>query len=48
MLVTNKITGEDVTPQYLGLLKGMITRDEFNTITGIGNVLLKNQCEIVR
>lgn len=48
MIVTNKITGEDVTPQYTALLQGTITRDEFSTITGIGNVLLKNQCEIIR
>jgi hypothetical protein len=46
MIVTNKITGVDVTTEYLGIMKGLITRDEFETITGIGNMLLKRQCKV--
>tara|TARA_Y200000002_G_scaffold340424_1_gene310971 strand:- start:10686 stop:10799 length:114 start_codon:yes stop_codon:yes gene_type:complete len=33
MIVTNKITGRDVSKEYLGLMKGLITRDEFELIT---------------
>ena len=33
MTIINKITGVDVTTEYLGLMKGLITRDEFETIT---------------
>ena len=33
MQITNKITGQDVTTYYLGLLKGLITRDEFELLT---------------
>jgi len=46
MVVVNKRTGQDVTTEYIGVLKGLITRDEFNTITGIGNMMLKSRCEI--
>ena len=33
MKVTNKITGRDVSREYLGLLEGLITKDEFEEIT---------------
>ena len=33
MIVTNKITGRDVTKYYLALLQGLITRDEFELLT---------------
>ena len=33
MKITNKITGEDVTKYVIGLLKGLITQDEFEEIT---------------
>jgi hypothetical protein len=46
MVVVNKRTGQDVSHEYLGLMKGLITREEFNTITGIGNMMLKSRCEI--
>ena len=46
MVVVNKRTGQDVTTEYLGIMKGLITREEFNTITGIGNMMLKSRCGI--
>lgn len=33
MIIINKITGRDVSKEYLGLMKGLITRDEFELIT---------------
>ncbi len=33
MVVRNKITGRDVSSEYLGLMMGLITRDEFELIT---------------
>jgi len=33
MVIINKITGRDVSREYLGLMKGLITRDEFELIT---------------
>ncbi len=33
MVIINKITGRDVSKEYLGLMKGLITRDEFELIT---------------
>ena len=33
MIVKNKITGRDVSTEYLGLMMGLITRDEFELIT---------------
>tara|TARA_S200002703_G_scaffold148500_1_gene145254 strand:+ start:434 stop:547 length:114 start_codon:yes stop_codon:yes gene_type:complete len=33
MKVTNKITGEDVTKYFIGLLEGLITQDEFEELT---------------
>ena len=35
MQVTNRITGEDVTKYVIGLLKGLITQDEFEELTMI-------------
>ena len=33
MIIINKITGRDVSKEYLGLMQGLITRDEFELIT---------------
>jgi len=33
MIIINKITARDVSKEYLGLMKGLITRDEFELIT---------------
>jgi hypothetical protein len=33
MVIINKITGRDVSKEYLGLMQGLITRDEFELIT---------------
>ena len=35
MIITSKITGRDVSTYYLGLMKGLITRDEFELLTFI-------------
>ncbi len=33
MIITNKITGENVTKYVIGLLQGLITQDEFEELT---------------
>ncbi len=33
MIVTNKITGRDVTKYYIALMQGLITNDEFELLT---------------
>ena len=33
MIIINKLTGRDVTKEYLGLMQNLITNDEFETIT---------------
>jgi hypothetical protein len=33
MIIINKITGRDVSSEYLALIKGIITNDEFELIT---------------
>lgn len=33
MMVINKITGRDITSEYLGLMENLITNEEFETIT---------------
>ena len=33
MTIINKITGRDISTEYLGLLSGLITNDEFELIT---------------
>ena len=33
MNITNKITGRNITTEYLGLMMGIITHDEFELIT---------------
>jgi hypothetical protein len=33
MIIINKITGRDVTREYLGLMEKLITNEEFETIT---------------
>ena len=33
MIIINKLTGRDVTKEYLGLMQNLITTDEFETIT---------------
>ena len=33
MIITNKITGRDITTEYMGLMMGLITKDEFEVIT---------------
>ncbi len=35
MIVTNKITGEDVSDLYLRQMKGEINRDEFIKLAGL-------------
>lgn len=33
MIITNKITGRDVTKYYIALMEGLITNDEFELLT---------------
>ena len=33
MIIINKITGKDVSSEYLALMEGIITSDEFELIT---------------
>ena len=33
MIVRSKITGRDISTEYLGLMSGLITREEFELIT---------------
>ena len=33
MKIINKITGKDISTEYLGLMSGLITNDEFELIT---------------
>ncbi len=33
MSITNKITGRDISTEYLALMSGLITNDEFELIT---------------
>ena len=33
MIIINKLTGRDVTKEYLGLMQNLITNDEFEIIT---------------
>ncbi len=33
MIIINKITGRDVSSEFLGLMEGIITNEEFETIT---------------
>jgi len=33
MIIINKITGRDVSREYLGLMEKLITNEEFETIT---------------
>ena len=33
MTIINKITGRDISTEYLGLMSRLITRDEFEEIT---------------
>ena len=33
MIVVNKLTGRDVSTEYLALMEGIITNDEFELIT---------------
>mgnify|MGYP003149378543 CR=1 FL=1 len=33
MIVRSKITGRDISTEYLGLMSGLITNDEFELIT---------------
>ena len=33
MIIKSKITGRDVSTEYLALMTGLITRDEFELIT---------------
>ena len=37
MMIKSKITGRDISTEYLGLMSGLITRDEFEEITLITN-----------
>ena len=33
MIIINKLTGRDVSSEYLALMEGIITNDEFELIT---------------
>jgi hypothetical protein len=33
MIIINKITGRDISREYFALMRGIITRDEFELIT---------------
>ena len=33
MIITNKYTGKDVSKEFLALMEGVITNDEFELIT---------------
>ena len=33
MIIVNKITGRNISKEYLGLMNGLITNDEFELIT---------------
>ena len=33
MIIINKLTGRDVSTEYLALMEGIITNDEFELIT---------------
>ena len=33
MIIINKITGRNISTEYLGLMSGLITNDEFELIT---------------
>ena len=33
MIIINKITGRDISTEYLALMSGLITNDEFELIT---------------
>jgi len=33
MIIVNKLTGRDVSSEYLALMEGIITNDEFELIT---------------
>ena len=33
MIITNKITGRNISTEYLALMNGLITNDEFELIT---------------
>ena len=33
MQIINKVTGRDISTEYLGLMMGLITNDEFELIT---------------
>ena len=33
MTIVNKITGRNISTEYLGLMSGLITNDEFELIT---------------
>ena len=43
MNITNKITGRDISTEYLGLMNGLITNDEFEMITLISPRLTINK-----
>lgn len=35
MIVTNKITGKDISGEYLQLMQGKITNKQFEKLTGL-------------
>ena len=41
MIVKNKITGRDVSHVYLALMKGVITKDEFDKRVNSSDVFVK-------
>jgi aspartate carbamoyltransferase regulatory subunit len=43
MIITNKITGRNISKEYLGLMNGIITNDEFEMITLISPRLTINK-----
>jgi hypothetical protein len=39
MIATNKITGKDITSEYLKLMQGKITNAEFERLTGLSSLV---------
>ena len=53
MIIKSKITGRDVSTYYLGLISGLITRDEFELLTFTlkeyeKDLILPSVCRITR
>ena len=46
MKITNKITGRNVTSEYLALMQGIITKQEFELITYMKNLLVDGNIDV--